>query len=242
VRDKPVFVVTVERAMFTDTGTGVLLFNPVVLDGRADVGPPDRIVWVPGPNVVQWLEDEVARMANLKRKLLARIRVLGNFIWSAKDPDVYLDGELFGKGSGSAANPITFARYPSGDRRRGGDLEMWFWFGTTNEQFTVPVTPTITGPTRTGAATTTTAKTATAKAATKKAATKKAATKKAATKKAATKKATTKKATTKKATTKKAATTKAAAKTTAGRKAVSKKNVSKKTVSNETASKKPPSE
>jgi hypothetical protein len=53
------------------------------------------------------------------------LTVKGNFIWSEKDPNLYLDGEVFGVAANGGA--VTAIKLPSGDNRRGGDLEMWFW-------------------------------------------------------------------------------------------------------------------
>jgi hypothetical protein len=66
-------------------------------------------------------------MTELKRgeRVLARLTLKGNFIWSAKDPNLFIDGEVFGNQIPGRA--ITDIKFPSGDGRRGGDLEMWFW-------------------------------------------------------------------------------------------------------------------
>jgi Family of unknown function (DUF6519) len=58
-------------------------------------------------------------------KILARFVLKGNFIWALNNPGLYLDGDSFGV-IGDANNP-TNLRLPSGDSRRGGDFEMWFW-------------------------------------------------------------------------------------------------------------------
>jgi hypothetical protein len=78
-------------------------------------------------------------------RLLARLIVKGNFIWSEKDPDLYLDGEVFGTAAKGGA--VTAIKLPSGDNRRGGDLEMWFWLvegRTTDVKVTIkPETATV---------------------------------------------------------------------------------------------------
>ncbi|OPX78191.1 MAG: hypothetical protein A4E45_01462 [Methanosaeta sp. PtaB.Bin039] len=53
--------------------------------------------------------------------VLARLTIKGNFIYSKSEPGILLDGETFGDG------PDMDMRLPSGDGRRGGDFEMWFW-------------------------------------------------------------------------------------------------------------------
>jgi hypothetical protein len=59
------------------------------------------------------------------RGILARFTLKGNFIWSATDPNFFLDGDLFGDRQEGTTN--ISIRLPSGDHRKGGDLEMWFW-------------------------------------------------------------------------------------------------------------------
>jgi hypothetical protein len=82
-------------------------------------------------------------MTQLRRgdRLLARLTLKGNFIWDRRDPDLYLDGEVFGTQAAGASN--TDIRLPSGNGRRGGDLEMWFWLVPP------PPAPTLTFPTAT---------------------------------------------------------------------------------------------
>ena len=58
-------------------------------------------------------------------RVLAHLTLKGNFIWAQRDPSLYLDGEVFGfLQDGGATTDI---RLPSGNGRRGGDFEMWFW-------------------------------------------------------------------------------------------------------------------
>src|SRR5262249_5712809 len=59
--------------------------------------------------------------------VMARLILKGNFIWSATDPTVYLDGEAFAI-SKDRSLPGNL-RLPSGDGRRGGDFEMWVLLG-----------------------------------------------------------------------------------------------------------------
>src|SRR5262249_41046666 len=59
------------------------------------------------------------------RGILARLTLKGNFIWALDDPTVFLDGDAFGVGQAGTSN--TSLDLPSGNRRRGGDFEMWFW-------------------------------------------------------------------------------------------------------------------
>jgi hypothetical protein len=60
-------------------------------------------------------------LAQLPLRVLARLQLRGNFIWSKKDSEIFLDGELFALKSQSEL------KFPSGDRIRGGNVDMWFW-------------------------------------------------------------------------------------------------------------------
>jgi hypothetical protein len=78
------------------------------------------------------------------RRVLARLTLKGNFIWGRQDPNEFLDGEAFG----ARGERGTALRLPSGDGRRGGDFEMWFWLGEPEQP-----TPTVTTPTATATVT-----------------------------------------------------------------------------------------
>src|SRR5262245_15104265 len=64
-------------------------------------------------------------------RVLARLTLKGNYIWSSKSDEtpVYLDGDVFGV---NRSNRIDL-HLPSGDKRRGGDFEMWFWLTPPSE-------------------------------------------------------------------------------------------------------------
>ena len=65
-------------------------------------------------------------LSNLsERGILTRLVLKGNFIWTQNDPTSFLDGEVFGAHQ-SGVNNISLT-LPSGDKRRGGDFETWFW-------------------------------------------------------------------------------------------------------------------
>ena len=61
-------------------------------------------------------------------RLLARLTWKESFIWALSDENdrnrLYLDGETFRAPPGTSAHDL---QLPSGDKRRGGDFEMWFW-------------------------------------------------------------------------------------------------------------------
>ena len=84
-------------------------------------------------NVISWrsISQTQQMLENLivaylsERGILTRLILKGNFVWSASDPTVFLDGEVFGAHQ-SGMNNQTLS-LPSGDKRRGGDFETWFW-------------------------------------------------------------------------------------------------------------------
>ena len=84
-------------------------------------------------NVISWrpltqTQAELSQLiiANLsERGILARLTLKGNFIWAQNDPTTFLDGEAFGSHQ-NGANNLSLA-LPSGNKRRGGDFETWFW-------------------------------------------------------------------------------------------------------------------
>lgn len=111
--------------VITNPTGGMLGFQPVILQGTATVGATalPTIVWTLADGVFERLQRILFSLlgAGLKR-LLARLTLKGNFIWKKNAPDVYLDGEVFG------APGLRYGlRLKSGDNRKGGDLEMWFW-------------------------------------------------------------------------------------------------------------------
>ena len=82
------------------------------------------IQWRPSEPTGVWLRDVLFQRFKATDRLLARLTLKGNFIWDEKRPDAYLDGEVFGvRKSGGDVE----LRFPSGDGRRGGDFETWFW-------------------------------------------------------------------------------------------------------------------
>jgi hypothetical protein len=96
--------------------------------------------------------------------LLARFRINGNFVWAQDNPNIFLDGDVFGvrqlrviraprepvlRGATvTDVRPVILAdtgiRLPSGDGRKGGMFETWFWIApppTLGFTLTVPTVP-----------------------------------------------------------------------------------------------------
>lgn len=97
-----------------------------------DPKPQCRIQWIPDKAVLIYLSAVLTRLGQLNLgldRLLLRLTLKGNFIWARRSdgssrPDGFLDGEAF-----RASKEVNDCRLllPSGDGRRGGDFEMWFW-------------------------------------------------------------------------------------------------------------------
>lgn len=89
----------------------------------------NEIVWTPTGAAKKWLVERLLSVIQLRTqgqvtRVLARMTLKGNFIWGPEEtPKFYLDGEVFGSPVGARTN----IKLPSGDGRRGGDFEMWFW-------------------------------------------------------------------------------------------------------------------
>jgi Family of unknown function (DUF6519) len=126
VADKPVCFITLlmpfpsSSADVQLSGNDIVGFQPLILNALVTNEGP-TILWKAARPTIEWLRSRLTK----GDRILARLTLKGNFIWSEKDPKLYLDGELFG--GQAAGQTITAVRFPSGDGRRGGDLEMWFW-------------------------------------------------------------------------------------------------------------------
>jgi hypothetical protein len=101
-------------------------YDRVIVTGNVSAAS-NIITWLPSAAAAQWLS-EIALSNHLTadRGVLARFTLKGNFIWTPATPTappLFLDGEAFGLGQSGQ----TLLDLPSGDRRRGGDFEMWFW-------------------------------------------------------------------------------------------------------------------
>jgi hypothetical protein len=130
VKGNPVMIVTIDLP-FPFTQPDVAAWQvaaigtvPVTLAAAvAEVGP-GILSWEPNPKTAAWLRDKLFQILTPQgfRGVLAHLVIKGNFIWADGDPRVSLDGEVFGFPEGGRKE----VNLPSGDGRRGGDLEMWF--------------------------------------------------------------------------------------------------------------------
>jgi hypothetical protein len=101
---------------------------PVTLDAVVTSGGP-VIHWQPAASARALLEDNqlfagLARHGIERDRVLAHLTLKGNFVYADGDPGVNVDGEVFGE----LRDGVLDVQLPrSGDGRRGGDLELWFW-------------------------------------------------------------------------------------------------------------------
>lgn len=136
VMGKPTCFVTLDMPFPFNTadmklwGVPVIGFQPLILAASV-IADNNVIYWNPMSDTAFWLKERLFKMiTQLKQgdRVLAHLTLKGNFIWDQTNPEnpaLYLDGEAFGFRRPDVTN--TDLRLPSGNGRRGGDFEMWFW-------------------------------------------------------------------------------------------------------------------
>jgi hypothetical protein len=127
-----------------ESQAGVIGFQPLILKGEVSLYNSNNtiIFWNPIGITKTWLEyhlKDKTLQYNDVSKVLARLTLKGNFILAANDDHtLYLDGEAFGM-----ENTDSNLDLPSGDGKRGGDFEMWFWLvegsGIRYVEYNIPV-------------------------------------------------------------------------------------------------------
>ena len=120
---RPTCFVTVETPIPTSPGGQPPGAYTLMSLGSATSSSGNVLSWRPTAAARQFLSG--LQIPTGDRGILTRFTLKGNFIWAAKDPGVFLDGEVFGFREAELSN--LSARLPSGNRIRGGDLDMWFW-------------------------------------------------------------------------------------------------------------------
>jgi hypothetical protein len=128
-RAQPVMTVTVDVPFAEDSGGPAVALQPFIVRANLDA-MGDQLLWVPWDSeVLAWLAREVKNAQPQGFEgLLTHLVLKGNFIWAAEDPSVFVDGDSFGApGDGRTEILRDAAALMSGDGRRGGDFEMWFW-------------------------------------------------------------------------------------------------------------------
>lgn len=141
VRNKPVCFLTLEMPYPLLGSTRefwnvaqIFGFQPLVLEAILD-SDNNVIFWRPSKTADAWLRGRLFPMLSemgAPTRLVARFTAKGNFIWSARDPNLFLDGDAFGQVRGTSGP--TELRQPIGNDRRGGDLDMWFWLVAPGSQ------------------------------------------------------------------------------------------------------------
>jgi hypothetical protein len=109
--------------------SGIAGFQPLILASTVQMRE-NTILWRPTEACNAWLLERLFQRLNIQEvtdRILAHLTIKGHFIWrgeSGEEPTVYVDGDAFGRPSRAGRVDV---RLPSGDGRRGGDFEMWFW-------------------------------------------------------------------------------------------------------------------
>ena len=122
--------------------TSVIGYLPMRLAATADTNQ-SVITWTPTEDTKTWLIKQLFPLmekSGLGTQVLAHLTLLGNFIWQAGEPEVWIDGDLFGIREKPGDTVPTAGRWPTGDGRRGGDLHMWFWL-VQPEEVAVTIRP-----------------------------------------------------------------------------------------------------
>ena len=122
---RPTCFLSVENPLIPTGQPLAQAYEVLILPGTVSTSP-NTISWRPTPNSLNLLNNQILlQVPTNDRGILTRLTLKGNFIWARLNHNLYLDGEAFGVPVGGASN--TFLSFPSGDRRRGGDFELWFW-------------------------------------------------------------------------------------------------------------------
>ncbi len=117
-----------ERQFWGVDGGTFLGFTPVTLAAEV-TARENAITWMPLAPAQKWLNDRLLQMftemtGQQDPRVLVRLKLAGNFIWGPqRTPKFHLDGDVFGL----PADGRVDIGLPSGNGRRGGDLDMWFW-------------------------------------------------------------------------------------------------------------------
>jgi hypothetical protein len=143
VAGKPTCFVTLDLPypIGTDTNvwdfTQIVGFQPLILGGQVSI-QEQRMLWSPTSEANQWLQQILfprLQQRQIVDRVLAHVTIKGNFIFSREDPRLNLDADVFGTPRDPDRVDLDL---PSGDKRRGGDLDMWFWLAP-------PAVPVVTG-------------------------------------------------------------------------------------------------
>ncbi|MGW8249465.1 MAG: DUF6519 domain-containing protein, partial [Anaerolineales bacterium] len=131
VRNRPVCFVTLDLPFPFNSadreiwGNQVVAYQPLILEAQVN-SDNNQIFWTPLDSTRVWLAERLfpaLKAVHERDQVLLHLTLKGNFIWEQDNPRIYVDGEAFALPDGQTPHNL---RLPSGDRRRGGDFELWF--------------------------------------------------------------------------------------------------------------------
>jgi hypothetical protein len=130
---------------------------PIKLMANLAVGDPGNVsaFWVPTPQARAYVLEQMATFGAQTEnngEALVSVTFKGSFVWEEGSPSTLLNGPAFGM----PQNGQIGLQFPSGDGRRGGDFQCWFWVpGYTDPSFPPAYIPfsaikSVAGPDSTG--------------------------------------------------------------------------------------------
>jgi hypothetical protein len=138
VAGKPICFVTIEMPYplthhdqeFWDWhGLPAVGYQPLVLAAET-FAEGQALIWQASRETLEWLMRLLNMIEEMEKgdRLLARLTLQGNFVWSEGDPELFVDGDTFGRPQGGWTDLVGREEglFP-GNGRRGGDFRMWFW-------------------------------------------------------------------------------------------------------------------
>jgi hypothetical protein len=120
---RPTCFLALESAQ-TDSKGNLSFYTAISPPGVAS-SSANIISWQPTSTTIALLIQLTSFVPPNDKGVLTRLTLKGNFIWDLATQTRYLDGDAFGIPGGGGSN--TSLALPSGDKRRGGDFETWFW-------------------------------------------------------------------------------------------------------------------
>jgi hypothetical protein len=131
---KPTCFVTIYVPAVAPGAAAPFALQPMIVAATLALNPADSstILWQPTNAAVDWMTDQLNKVLHevpSPGPLLAHLTLRGNFLWARDNPSLYVDGESFGTPAlpDATGNRRTDLSATSGDGRRGGDFETWFW-------------------------------------------------------------------------------------------------------------------
>ena len=127
---KPACFVTVELPISTADRLPSVAQPMVVAGALSTDSTVPMITWKPTSEAASWIQTQLSQILQQTTPapppMLAHLTLKGNRIWALGNPNLLLDGDVF-TAPDPSGNQRTGILLPSGDGRRGGDFQMWFW-------------------------------------------------------------------------------------------------------------------